>query len=618
MLSGRDLLGAAQTGTGKTAGFTLPMLQRLAGQEPPAEPGIRRPVRALILAPTRELAAQVHESVRTYGKNLHLRSAVIFGGVGAGPQIEALRRGIDILVATPGRLLDHVDQKALDLGSVEILVLDEADRMLDMGFIPAIRRVLALLPKSRQNLLFSATFPDEIRKLAGSFMHDPVTVEVARRNTPAELVAQVAHPVDSGRKRELLAHLIKSNDWRQVLVFTRTKHGANRLAEQLVREGIEADAIHGNKSQNARTRALANFKKNELRVLVATDIAARGLDIDQLPHVVNYDLPHVPEDYVHRIGRTGRAGAEGEAVSLVSGEDKPLFAAIERFMNRTVELRDVPGFEPGQGGPVGTPEAPRPTRTGQPRGERRPRPAEHGGLPGRKGRRRGGRTGQVRGDAQPQNHVHAPSHAAPPVHHANLDFDDPSIDEQVNGNRVDAAPRTDTTHRVPGGRRPDQAKRPRPQGGRGPRPEGGRRTDAGRGPRPEGARSGPRAPANRGNTGPRGLAPARASWPGADDSRRGPRRGARPHAGATPRPAGPRPAGGARFRPESFADEERKLQLMEHRRRAKEGGPEFAPPPPAEHAEPKVKQPVQVTTKPRRSFLSALLGRSKDEGERKE
>ncbi len=593
------------------------MLQRLAAQEPPAEPGTKRPVRALILTPTRELAAQVHESVRAYGKNLHLRSAVIFGGVGAGPQIEALRRGIDILVATPGRLLDHVDQKALDLGSVEILVLDEADRMLDMGFIPAIRRVLALLPKSRQNLLFSATFPDEIRKLAASFMHDPVTVEVARRNTPAELVAQVAHPVDSGRKRELLAHLIKSNDWRQVLVFTRTKHGANRLAEQLVREGIEADAIHGNKSQNARTRALANFKKNELRVLVATDIAARGLDIDQLPHVVNYDLPHVPEDYVHRIGRTGRAGAEGEAVSLVSGEDKPLFAAIERFMNRTVELRDVAGFEPGQGGPASAPEAPRPPRQGQARGERRPRSAEQGAQPGRKGRRRGGRTGQVRGDAQPQVHIHTPSHAAQP---GNLDFDDPSIDEQVNGNRVDAIPRADTAYRAPAGRRPDQTKRPRPQGGRGPRPDGVRRTDGGRGPRPEGSRGGPRAQPGRGNAGPRSLAPARASWPGADDARRGPRRGARPPAGAAPRPAGTgaRPAGGARFRPESFADEERKLQLMEHRRRAREGGPEFAPPPPVERAEPKVKQPVQVTTKPRRSFLSALLGRSKDEGERQE
>ncbi|MFZ1907620.1 MAG: DEAD/DEAH box helicase, partial [Burkholderiales bacterium] len=342
VLAGRDLLAAAQTGTGKTAGFVLPMLQRLG-----ATGGHHRPIRALILVPTRELAAQVQESVRTYGAHQHLRSTVIFGGVGINPQIAELRRGVDIVVATPGRLLDHVQQKTMDLRQVEILVLDEADRMLDMGFIPDIRRILALLPAKRQNLLFSATFPDEIRKLAAGFMHDPATVEVARRNTPAELVAQVAHPVDAARKRELLAHLVKSNDWRQVLVFTRTKHGANRLAEQLERDGIEADAIHGNKSQNARTRALKRFKDNELRVLVATDIAARGLDIEFLPHVVNYDLPHVAEDYVHRIGRTGRAGSTGEAVSLVGHEEKPLLAAIERLMNRAVEKRIVPGFEPG-------------------------------------------------------------------------------------------------------------------------------------------------------------------------------------------------------------------------------------------------------------------------------
>jgi ATP-dependent RNA helicase RhlE len=342
VLAGRDLLAAAQTGTGKTAGFTLPMLQRLG-----ASGGHHRAIRALILVPTRELAAQVQESVRTYGKHQHLRSTVIFGGVGINPQIAELRRGVDIVVATPGRLLDHVQQKTIDLRQVEILVLDEADRMLDMGFIPDIRRILALLPQQRQNLLFSATFPDEIRKLAAGFMHDPATVEVARRNTPAELVAQVAHPVDAGRKRELLAHLVKSNDWRQVLVFTRTKHGANRLAEQLERDGIEADAIHGNKSQNARTRALKRFKDNELRVLVATDIAARGLDIEFLPHVVNYDLPHVAEDYVHRIGRTGRAGSTGEAVSLIGPEDRPLLAAIERLMNRQVEKKVVPSFEPG-------------------------------------------------------------------------------------------------------------------------------------------------------------------------------------------------------------------------------------------------------------------------------
>ncbi len=348
VLAGRDLIGAAQTGTGKTAGFTLPLLQRLGeGANPFASPA-RHPVRALILTPTRELAAQVHESVRIYGKYSHLRAAVIFGGVGINPQIAELRRGTDIVVATPGRLLDHVQQKNIDLSHVEILVLDEADRMLDMGFIPDVRRILALLPAKRQNLLFSATFPDEIRKLAASFMHDPATIEVARRNTPAELVAQVAHPVDAGRKRELLSHLVKSQDWRQVLVFTRTKHGANRLAHQLERDGVEADAIHGNKSQNARTRALKRFKDGELRVLVATDIAARGLDIELLPHVVNFDLPHVAEDYVHRIGRTGRAGAEGEAVALVSHEERPLLAAIERLMNRPIEQRVIEGFEPGQ------------------------------------------------------------------------------------------------------------------------------------------------------------------------------------------------------------------------------------------------------------------------------
>ncbi len=345
MLSGRDLLGAAQTGTGKTAGFALPLLQRLSGGANASHSPARHPVRALIITPTRELAAQVEESVRTYGKYTTLKSALVYGGVGMQPQVDALRRGVDILVATPGRLLDHVQQKTVDLRQVQILVLDEGDRMLDMGFIHDIRRILALLPAQRQNLLFSATFPEEIRKLAASFMKNPMTVEVARRNTPAELVAQVAHPVPADQKRQLLAHLVKSNDWRQVLVFVRTKHGANRLAQQLSREGIEADAIHGNKAQNARTRTLAQFKAGSLRVLVATDIAARGLDIEALPHVVNYDMPHVAEDYVHRIGRTGRAGVEGEAVSLVSPEERPLLAAIERLINRKVESRTVTGFQ---------------------------------------------------------------------------------------------------------------------------------------------------------------------------------------------------------------------------------------------------------------------------------
>jgi ATP-dependent RNA helicase RhlE len=347
VLSGRDLLGAAQTGTGKTAGFALPILQRLSSQANASTSPARHPIRALILVPTRELAAQVQESVRTYGRHVKLRSTVIFGGVGFNPQADELRRGVDIVVATPGRLLDHVEQRTIDLRQVEILVLDEADRMLDMGFIPAIRRVLALLPAKRQNLLFSATFPDEIRKLANSFMRNPATVEVAPRNKPVELISQIAHPVHQTRKRELLSHLVKTNNWQQVLVFTRTKHGANRLAQQLERDGIDADAIHGNKSQGARTRTLKRFKSNELQVLIATDIASRGLDIEELPHVVNYDLPHVAEDYLHRIGRTGRAGASGQAVSLVSGEDRPLLAAIERLTSRRIEQKIVAGFEPG-------------------------------------------------------------------------------------------------------------------------------------------------------------------------------------------------------------------------------------------------------------------------------
>ncbi|OAI52399.1 RNA helicase [Betaproteobacteria bacterium SCGC AG-212-J23] len=381
VLAGKDLLGAAQTGTGKTAGFTLPLLQLLGSKANGSHSPARHPVRALVITPTRELAAQVEESVRTYGKYVSLKSALVYGGVGMQPQVDALRRGVDILVATPGRLLDHVQQRTVDLRQVEILVLDEADRMLDMGFIHDIRKILALLPAKRQNLLFSATFPDEIRKLASAFMHSPVTVEVARRNTPAELVAQVAHPVDGARKRELLAHLVKTNDWKQVLVFVRTKHGANRLAQQLTREGVHADAIHGNKAQNARTRALNEFKDGRTRVLVATDIAARGLDIEALPHVVNYDLPHVAEDYVHRIGRTGRAGAEGEAVSFVSVEERPLMAAIERLMKRQVELKTIAGFEPGTRSANPSPEEPR--RQRQPQRQRRPQqqqrqPQRHG------------------------------------------------------------------------------------------------------------------------------------------------------------------------------------------------------------------------------------------------
>jgi ATP-dependent RNA helicase RhlE len=343
ILQGRDILAGAQTGTGKTAGFTLPLLQRLnAGQAPKG----RKAIRALVLTPTRELAAQVGESVATYGRHLPLTSAIIFGGVNINPQIDKLRRGVDILVATPGRLLDHVGQKTLDLSQIEILVLDEADRMLDMGFIRDIRKILALLPRQRQNLLFSATYSDEIKKLADGLLDSPALVEVARRNTPAERVAHLIHPVDRERKREMLAYLVGSKNWRQVLVFTRTKHGANRLAQQLERDGISAAAIHGNKSQGARTRALSEFKQGTIRVLVATDIAARGLDIDQLPHVVNFELPHVPEDYVHRIGRTGRAGNAGEAISLVCVDEHKLLRDIERLLKRDLPKQLIPGYEP--------------------------------------------------------------------------------------------------------------------------------------------------------------------------------------------------------------------------------------------------------------------------------
>ena len=345
VLAGKDVMAGAQTGTGKTAGFTLPLLQRLMQI---ASPKGHRPIRALVLTPTRELAAQVGESIATYGRHLPLRSAVVFGGVKINPQIDTLRRGVDILIATPGRLLDHAGQRTVDLSHVEILVLDEADRMLDMGFIHDIRKVLALLPEleRRQNLLFSATFSDEIKSLADRLLNAPELVEAAPRNATAERIAQRVYPVDKARKRELLSHLICSHGWSQVLVFTRTKHGANRLSQQLQKDGIDSAAIHGNKSQGARTRALAGFKAGEVRVLVATDIAARGLDIDQLPHVVNFELPNVPEDYVHRIGRTGRAGREGEAISLVCVDEHKLLRDIERLLNCRLPQQQLPGFEP--------------------------------------------------------------------------------------------------------------------------------------------------------------------------------------------------------------------------------------------------------------------------------
>jgi ATP-dependent RNA helicase RhlE len=345
ILDGRDLMGCAQTGTGKTAGFTLPILQRLAAST--TQPNGRRAVRALVVTPTRELAAQVAQSVDDYGKWLPLKSAVVFGGVSINPQKQKLIRGVDILVATPGRLLDHAGQRSVDLSQVELLVLDEADRMLDMGFIHDIRRILKLLPQQKQTLLFSATFSDEIRKLANGLLKSPATVEVARRNATVDAIEQVVHPVEKARKRELLSFLIGSNNWRQVLVFGRTKHGANRLAKQLLSDGIEAAAIHGNKSQGARTRALADFKSGKLRVLVATDIAARGLDIDQLARVVNFELPNVAEDYVHRIGRTGRAGREGQAISLVSPDESKQLGDIQRLINREIPTRAIAGYHAG-------------------------------------------------------------------------------------------------------------------------------------------------------------------------------------------------------------------------------------------------------------------------------
>ena len=351
VLAGRDVLAGAQTGTGKTAAFTLPLLQLLNGK-----PRTGKAPRALVLTPTRELAAQVAESVQTYGAHLSLRSTVVFGGVSINPQKDAINRGVDVLVATPGRLLDHVGQRSVDLSRIEILVLDEADRMLDMGFINDIRKVLALLPKQRQNLLFSATYTDEIKRLADGLLRNPALIEVARRNTAAETVSQVVYRVQKEHKRDLLIHLVKDGQWQQVLVFTRTKHGANRLAEQLGRAGIESAAIHGNKSQGARTKALAGFKDGSVRVLVATDIAARGLDIDRLPHVVNYELPNVPEDYVHRIGRTGRAGEEGAALSLVEPEETKMLKDIQRVLKRDIPVAELPNF------PLGTrqPEDARP------------------------------------------------------------------------------------------------------------------------------------------------------------------------------------------------------------------------------------------------------------------
>ena len=342
ILEGRDILASAQTGTGKTAGFTLPILQYLSETKHPKY----RPLRVLVLTPTRELAAQVHENVREYSKYVNIKSTVVFGGVKAGAQIKTLKQGVDILVATPGRLLDLHDQKAVSFKRIDVLILDEADRMLDMGFARDLNKLISFMPAKRQNLMFSATFSNDIKKLAAGILRDPVSVETAPQNATAQKVSHKVYQVDKGQKTPLMIKLIKDNDWSQVLVFTRTKHGANKLTEKLIKAGISAAAIHGNKSQGARTKALKNFKDNSIKILVATDIAARGLDIPLLPHVINFELPNVPEDYVHRIGRTGRAGAEGEAISFVCSEETEYQKEIEKVLNEKLKTSILDGFEP--------------------------------------------------------------------------------------------------------------------------------------------------------------------------------------------------------------------------------------------------------------------------------
>ncbi len=466
VLEGRDVLAGAQTGTGKTAAFVLPMLQRLHGTRPAGGP---RVIRALILTPTRELALQVEESVRTYGAQNPIRSTTIYGGVGFDPQVRALRAGPEIVVATPGRLLDHIGQRTIDLSRVEILVLDEADRMLDMGFIRDIRKILAILPPKRQNLLFSATFSDEIRRLADGLLDNPASVQVTPRNTPTELVTQVVHMVDRERKRELLSHLITTGRIDQALVFTRTKHGANRLALQLEKDGIAATAIHGNKSQPQRVRALADFKAGRFAVLVATEVAARGLDIEALPHVVNFELPMVPEDYVHRIGRTGRAGVDGDAVSLVCVDELKLLNDIERVLGRGIPRETIPGFEP------------------DPR--IRPEPILRGGLGGTRPSRSMSGQGAPRHAASPRGGGPRPNGA--PIH---------AGASRPNGGapRPAGAPRPGAVPAVAAAPRPNGAPRPggahRPKGHRGAGFAGPRRPGQGIGnggaPRP--AQPGPR------------------------------------------------------------------------------------------------------------------------------
>ncbi|HZN26687.1 MAG TPA: DEAD/DEAH box helicase [Burkholderiales bacterium] len=415
ILERRDIMGCAQTGTGKTAGFTLPLLQLLAPHANTSPSPARHPVRALILAPTRELAAQVGDSVQVYGRHLALRSTIVYGGIDILPQKKALHGGVEILVATPGRLLDHLEQKTVNLSRVEILVLDEADRMLDMGFLPDIKRILAALPKQRQNLLFSATFSEDIRKLAKELLRSPTLIEVARRNAPADLVTHQVYEVPATRKRALLAHLIRVREMKQVLVFLRMKRDANRLARELVRDGINATAIHSDRSQAEREQALSDFKEGRAAVLVATDIAARGLDIEQLPYVVNYELPYTPEDYVHRIGRTGRAGLPGEAISFMASDESRSLGDIEKLLKRPIPRLELPAdFEGGE----------RHARTSHHHEERRPRAASHTDWDARASRVITPR----RGEREPEHRTtpaKPPSHKKPAV--SDFDFTKPYV-----------------------------------------------------------------------------------------------------------------------------------------------------------------------------------------------
>ena len=519
VLQGRDLMVAAQTGTGKTGGFALPILERLFPEGHPDREHRHGPCqpRVLVLTPTRELAAQVHDSFKQYARDLPLVSTVIFGGVGMNPQIKAMAKGVDVLVACPGRLLDLIGQRVIDLSRVEILVLDEADRMLDMGFIHDVKKVLAKLPAQRQNLLFSATFSGDITELAGKLLHNPERIEVTPPNTTVERIEQRVYRLPASHKRALLAHLITAGAWEQVLVFTRTKHGANRLAEYLEKHGLSSAAIHGNKSQNARTKALADFKANRVRVMVATDIAARGLDIDQLPHVVNFELPNVEEDYVHRIGRTGRAGRSGEAISLVAPDEEKLLKGIERMTRQRIADGDSMGFDASTV-EVEKPEvrAPRPER--QPRADRpqreRSKPAASN-TDGREGRSRNGRSGgrgQGRGSAETRSPAPSAPLVVPPDRDPEVFLDD---DIDNFGNRADYI--SPNPPKAPGGRNPRRGGATPAQGqgqGQG-RGQGGRNQGSGQGAKP--ARSG-----GQGRNGP-----ARSNGGGRrDDARQGQARSA--------------------------------------------------------------------------------------------